>query len=156
MSITIVSLSDRPDLATTTGTWRWRAFFQNEAVTLEETIAGDIDCAASAQLIPTVLVLLENDQPAGMVTLCHDDLKEKPEHNPWLAGLYVAPDYRGKGYSRRLLREMERLAANAGIRRLSLFTANAVDLYRKAGWQIVDKVVKGGQAFAIMQKFVIG
>ncbi|WP_370676734.1 hypothetical protein [Pleomorphomonas sp. PLEO] len=97
MTLTIVSTKDRPDLALTTGTWRWEAFFSADDVPLADVLALDVDCARSRDLMPTVLVMIEDRRPVGMVALCLDDLEGRPELNPWLAGLYVAPGNRGKG-----------------------------------------------------------
>jgi GNAT superfamily N-acetyltransferase len=101
-----------------------------------------------------VLVLLEGAAPAGMVTLCLDDLSGRPELNPWLAGLYVDPAYRGKGYGRRLITELESLASKLQIERLSLYSSDAVGLYANAGWATVETFDRNGKEFHIMQKHI--
>lgn len=87
MTLSIVDTRDRPDLAPTTGTWRWEAFFCKGGVSLADTLVFEAECANSHDLMPTVLVMLEELQPIGMVALCLDDLDGRPELNPWLAGL---------------------------------------------------------------------
>ncbi|GEO87046.1 hypothetical protein GCM10007920_29560 [Ciceribacter naphthalenivorans] len=72
--------------------------------------------------------------------------------NPWLAGLYVDPAHRDRGYGLCLISELEALAHNAGIERLSLYTAEAVGLYAKAGWTTIETFQKKGKPFSIMQK----
>ncbi|SIQ10984.1 Acetyltransferase (GNAT) family protein [Rhizobium sp. RU20A] len=146
----IVSTAERPDLVATTARWRWAAFFQ-DVMSLEEMIAMEAE-AANDELLPTVLVLLEDEEPVGMVALCLDDLDGRPDVNPWLAGLYVADAHRGKGYARRLITALESLAARAGIKRLSLYTASAIELYRKAGWSGVESFSKDSDTYWIMQK----
>jgi GNAT superfamily N-acetyltransferase len=153
MATTLVNLSERPDLARITGSWRWEAFFSEED-TLADVLAREHACANSAAAIPAVLVLLEGIEPAGMVTLCLDDLSGRPELNPWLAGLYVDPSYRGKGYGRRLITELESLASKLQIKRLSLYSSNAVGLYANAGWVTVEIFDRDGKKFHIMQKHI--
>lgn len=152
MSLTVVSTSERPALARITGTWRWEAFYEGGATLLSEVLERDVAAAYCHDLMPTVLVLLEEDQPIGMVAICLDDLDGRPELNPWLAGLYVAPAHRGKGHALRLVAELETLARKSKIERLTLYTANAHRLYEKAGWMTTETFEKNGKEFQIMRK----
>lgn len=149
--LNIISTANRRDLVAITGTWRWKTFF-NEELTQEQALQLEEDCAKNGELMPTVLVLLNDVQPVGMIALCLDDLRGRPELNPWLAGLYVDPSYRGRGYAAHLIRELEAFALRAGITQLSLYTSEAVGLYRKRGWSEMETFMKGGQEYAIMQK----
>ena len=148
----IVTTTDRPDLAETTGLWRWEAFFRKDGMSLDEVMERERACAADPGLIPTVLVMTENGAPIGMVALCEDDLEGRPDLNPWLAGMYVAPDHRATGNARRLIAELEAFARASGIARLTLYTAVAVGLYQKCGWHPVETFDKDGEAYTIMQK----
>jgi GNAT superfamily N-acetyltransferase len=150
--ICIVSTSEHPELAETTGAWRWEAFFKHNGVSLEEVIRKERECADGSTLMPTVLVMLENDEPIGMVALCEDDLEGRPELNPWLAGLFVKPEHRGAGHALRLIAELEELARSNGIEQLSLYTAGAAGLYLRAGWGAIETFQKSGRTFTIMQK----
>lgn len=152
MTITIVTTAERPDLAHTTGTWRWEAFFSDGETSLAEVLELDAQCASSHDVMPTVLVMLEEQAPVGMVALCLDDLEGRPELNPWLAGLYVDPKHRGRGHSLTLIHQLEALARSAGIERLSLYSAEAVGLYSKAGWATVETFERDDKTFSIMQK----
>jgi GNAT superfamily N-acetyltransferase len=153
MTITIVSTSDRPDLIATTGVWRWEAFFV-ESMKLSEIVRLEGECASNGALVPTVLVLLDELRPVGMVALCLDDLEERPDLNPWLAGLYVDPAHRGKGYALRLIDELETLARSSGIERLSLYTSTAQGLYSSAGWTTTETFERTGEIFCIMRKYL--
>jgi DNA-binding MarR family transcriptional regulator/GNAT superfamily N-acetyltransferase len=59
-----------------------------------------------------------------------------------LKRMWVAPEARGLGLGRRLLLELERLAADHGVRTLRLETnrslVEAIALYRSSGWREVD------------------
>lgn len=152
MALSVVSTAERPDLAPVTGLWRWEAFFRDTETSLAEVLERDARCAAGAGLMPTVLVLLEQERPVGMIALRLDDLEGRPELNPWLAGLYVDPAHRGRGFARRLIEELEALARRAGIESLSLYTPNAAGLYAKAGWTAIERFERGGESFAVMRK----
>ena len=149
--ISVVSTVERPDLVAVTGRWRWEAFFKNEGP-LEDVLRLEEQYASNGELMPTVLVLLDGQQPAGMIALCLDDLEGRPDLNPWLAGVYVEPTYRGKGYALRMVSELEALAKAAGIDRLSLYTRTAEGLYQKAGWAITETVERKGKVYSVMRK----
>jgi len=152
MSLTLTTTKERPDLAKVTGAWRWEAFFRENGKDLCDVIDLDVQCAQATDLMPTVLVLLEEATPVGMVALCMDDLDGRPELNPWLAGLYVAPSYRGKGHAVRLIRELEALALQSGFARLYLYTASATGLYAKENWVPIETFHRSDREFSIMQK----
>lgn len=150
--LSFVTTSERPDLTAVTGPWRWNAFFSDGEMLFDDLMAREKAAAADHSLLPTVLVLFDSGKPIGMVALCDDDLDDRPDLNPWLAGLYVTPEHRGKGHARRLIAKLEAFAAQAAIRRLSLYSASAVNLYRSAGWATVETFNRDGAVFHIMQK----
>ena len=154
MILNIVTTGQRPELTSITGTWRWEAFFKDDGIGLADVLREEEAAAASADLFPTVLVLLDGERPVGMVTLCLDDLEGRPDLNPWLAGLYVAPEHRGKGHALRLIDGLETLVRNANIGRLSLYTASAMELYRQVGWTTIETFDQAGERFSIMQKHI--
>lgn len=150
MVLEIVTTAARPDLLPVTARWRWDAFFSetmplNEVEALEATSLTD-------QLMPTVLVLLENGVPIGMVAICEDDLDNRPDLNPWLAGLYVDPKHRGRGLAKMLIAELQNLALSHRIERLTLYTSTAEKLYASLGWNVVETFERDGSVFFIMQK----
>lgn len=147
----VVSTAERPELVTTSGTWRWKAFLADEA-SLEQVLQVEEDAARNGQLMPTVLLLLKDGQPVGMGTLCLDDLAGRPDLNPWLAGVYIDPPHRGKGFAPQIVRAVEDLARGAGIPQLFLYTSDARGLYQKAGWSHHEEFERNGKAYAIMQK----
>lgn len=150
----IVSTAERPDLATISGTWRWEAFLNDEA-SLAEVLSLDRNAATCGQPMPAVLVLLKDDQPLGMSTLCRDDLPGREDLNPWLAGVYVDPPHRGQGHAPLLVKAIEDRAREAGIERLYLYTSAAEGLYRKLGWSRLEAFERDGEAYVIMQKQLI-
>lgn len=154
MTISIVTTTQRPELAPITGKWRWEAFFRDDGISLADMLRQEEAAAASAELLPTVLVMLDDGRPVGMVTLCLNDLEGRPDLNPWLAGLYVEPNHRGKGCALYLIDALETLARDANIDRLSLYTASAVKLYQQAGWTTVETFDQASERFSIMQKSI--
>ena len=92
----MTTVRERPDLLPIVAEWTWREWWDAEGMTLEQTIAVYADCVAERGA-PQTFVLLEDDRPVGTATLAREDLDERPELTPWLAGVFVVPDRRGAG-----------------------------------------------------------
>ncbi len=103
--------------------------------------------------VPLTLIAVDDTMPVGSVSIKLDDLAERTDLNPWLASLYVLPDYRGRDIGRRLLRAGEAAALAAGVGRLYLFTHTAAGLYEKEGWTFMESIRKAdGTSEAIYHK----
>ncbi|MBB3770166.1 GNAT superfamily N-acetyltransferase [Angulomicrobium tetraedrale] len=152
MAYYIVSTHDHPELVPVTGHWRWQGFFEEQGVDLQEVLRYERVRASNRGGLPRTFVLLEDRQPLGMVTLAQDDLDIRPNLNPWLADLYVAEPFRGRGHGLRLVQGLEAEARETGIARLWLFTTNAAMLYAKAGWIAVETVAWRCGAITIMKR----
>lgn len=70
----------------------------------------------------------------GTACLVDEDLAPRPWLSPWLASVYVLPEWRGRGIASTLVRRVEQEARRAGIKRLYLFTPDQQALYRRLGW----------------------
>ena len=128
----IIAVSDRPDLAPLVARWLVQAF------------AGprNVEEVTALILAPPVgpeesFVLFDGDVPAGTASLARQDLGSRPDLTPWLAGVVVQPEFRGRGHAVRLVRHVEAFAARVGIATLWLYTATAEPLYAALGWQRV-------------------
>ncbi len=152
MIYSIVSTSERPDLAAVTATWRWEAFYRKYDHPLDEVIAEAQRTAGQALAMPRTLVLLADDEPVGTASLTAHDLDERPELTPWLAGVYVVPHARGRGDAGRLVAAVENEAAANGVRTLWLYTNTAERIYQRAGWRTTEIVQRKGKPYAVMRR----
>ena len=131
MSTRILAVSDQPELAAQVAAWLTTAF----------GYPGGLSAAALTERIlsprapPTEnFILLDGDTPAGTASLTREDLDSRPDLTPWLAGVYVPPDHRGRGHARALVRHVEAAARATGIGTLWLYTWTAAPLYAGLGW----------------------
>ena len=152
MRCEIVSTGVRPELAEMTGRWRWEAFFRKHGRSLESVLDGEREVAREDSALPRVLVLLVNGQPVGMATLAVQDLDDRPDLGPWLAGVYVVPESRGQRHATRLVQAIEGSARAAAFTQLWLYTRTAESLYRRCGWQIAERFQKDGGSYALMRR----
>ena len=114
MPTSIVSTSDRPDLVEVTARWRWEEWLRGKE-SFEDALKRAQRTSAMGLTIPRTLVLLIDDEPVGTASLTAHDLEERPDLTPWLAGVFVSPHARGRGYAARLVAAVEEEARRASI-----------------------------------------
>lgn len=148
----IVSTALRPDLAETTGRWRWAEFFGRNGVDRDTVLGLERAAARSEGPLPRVLVALRGDAPIGMATLASEDLDTRPDLTPWLAGVYVLPGHRRQGHARRLVAAVEDLARSGGFSTLWLYTRSAEPLYRACGWRAAETFARQGRRYVLMRR----
>lgn len=85
--------------------------------------------------LPQMLIAHINGHALGSARLVVSDMDTHPELTPWLASLYVPPDFRRQGIATRLIAEIENSAKQLGFESLYLFTEDRKNMYQKLGWQ---------------------
>jgi GNAT superfamily N-acetyltransferase len=81
-----------------------------------------------------------------------EEIDPKHDLTPWLAALYVAPDYRNRGIASALVRAIEQHAQDVGCQELYLYTVTAEPLYTKLGWTGRDRFESSGEQFVLMSR----
>ena len=152
MSHAIVSTADRLEFVSVTARWRYAAFFGDSGEPFEAVLARAQRTAALAQPMPRTLVLLVDGEPVGTASLTAHDLDERPDLTAWLAGVYVAPEARGRDYAGLLAAAVEQEAAAQGITTLWLYTNTAESIYARAGWKTAEVIQHNGRLFALMRR----
>ena len=142
--LTITRITDRPDLVPIVAHWLWHEFWQHDDYTLEQTRAV-IAASVARSGPPQTFVLLLDDQPIGTASLATEDLDERPDLTPWLASVFVVPEARGRGYAARLVAAVEAACHSARISTVWLYTNTAERLYTRAGWCVVETVLRYGK-----------
>jgi predicted N-acetyltransferase YhbS len=132
MALDIVALADRPELAPAVAGWLLDEFRHALSPSHETLVAKLL-----AQKAPeATFVLFDDDEPVGTAGLVMNDLPSRPDLTPWLAGVLVRPEFRGRGYSPPLVKHVEAAAA-ASAAVLWLYTWTADPLYARLGWERV-------------------
>ena len=103
--------------------------------------------------IPTTLVLHDATQGLiGSVSLVRDDLPGREDLNPWLASLYIMPQFRKRGYGSALVHEAVRLYRSFGYDRAFLFTEAARPYFARLGFVAIDSALANGRPVTIMER----
>jgi GNAT superfamily N-acetyltransferase len=147
----VVSTAERPDLAPVVASWLWEEFRRPRGQTLEETLAA-VHGAIAAARMPRTFVLLADGEPVGMASLAARDFEARPELTPWLAGVFVAPASRGRGFVAALIAAVEDECRENSIATLWLYTRRAERVYLRAGWRTVETVAHDGKTYALMRR----
>ncbi len=87
-----------------------------------------------------------------MASIFVQDMSTRPDLTPWLAGVFVAPDQRGKGIGSALVQAIEAKALELGISRLYLFTPDKQHFYARLGWSPLEWTDYRTERVLIMQK----
>lgn len=140
----IVPVADRPDLVPVVARWLWEAFWQYDGYAPEQTTVA-IGAAVARRGPPQTFVLLVDGEPVGTASLAARDLDERPDLTPWLAGVFVVPEARGRGHAPRLVATVEAACRNASIPTVWLYTNTAERLYARLGWRTVETVPRDGK-----------
>lgn len=87
---------------------------------------------------------------AGSASIVKSDLDTHPHLSPWLASVYVHPNYRCQGIATKLIEQCIDNARLSGAQTLYLFTPDQADFYRKRGWQHIESNSYHGESIDIM------
>lgn len=85
------------------------------------------------------LVLVNNNQLIGFISIFPNDYEEEKDLNTWYATMYVKKEYRNKGYSRILNDAIIKEAKNRNIKTLYLKT-DLKNYYEKFGAMFIKKL----------------
>lgn len=149
-AITCAFLADHPHLAGTLAGWahaEWGHLLPEDSL---EASVERFKQRAVRDHIPLSLIALEGGEPVGCVVLKPSEDITCVGLTPWLGALYARPDRRGHGIAGRLIQFALGVAKNLGLPRLYLSTVNAEALYRRHGWQVIDRFESAGEHVALM------
>jgi GNAT superfamily N-acetyltransferase len=149
-AIDVRPLGDVPHLLPVCTRWNYDEWGRDDGETLE-TISDAFACMVRDARGEHVLIAFVDGEPAGMALLIDNDLDSHAHLKPWVAGVYVAPAFRGKGVATALVAAAEECARRDGHAEAWLYT-DFPDLYARMGW-ITRKILTGERAgMALMAK----
>jgi len=148
-NIDVQLLESRRHLTEKCARWNHGEWGRSIGRSLADTVAGFQAILDSDR--ETALVAFVNGTPAGMVLLIDCDLESHAHLKPWLAGLFVHPDFRGKGAARALVAAVELMVGQRGDPSLYLYTA-IPDYYRSLGWSTHEVLARADMHFEVMAK----
>jgi GNAT superfamily N-acetyltransferase len=138
-----------PVLETVIG-WHWTEFGYEDPGGSASEWQADLLATLQRDRVPLAYVALDGETPVGSAELIEHDLDSRRDLSPWLAGVFVHPEFRGKGLGHRLVRMIEERAGSLGFSRIYCFTENAAKFYVGLGWRRYAKDLLQGRAVTIL------
>ncbi|GAB3827035.1 GNAT family N-acetyltransferase [Pontibacter rugosus] len=149
--ISIKHLRDVPQHFDTVADWIYHQWWEKPGNTVD-VVKQPLREHLHAKDFPAAFVAMDGNTPAGSVLLLADDgITELPDLTPWLAALYVAPQYRMQGVGKQLVQALEHHAQCIGYTQLYLVATDRVSFYLDLGWRIHTKL-GGNMGITIMRK----
>jgi GNAT superfamily N-acetyltransferase len=130
---------------------RHDAFFVGSDRSLEQD-RDELESFVRNQGYEIALVAEQGGRLAGTCLFVREEIDPLHDVSPWLAGLVVAPEFRGQGIGRLLVQAVEAHARTVGCERLHLYTSSAEGLYASLGWQVVERIGDGDELSVLMAK----
>ena len=130
--------------------WRYDAFLKSYGYSLLDSGAQLTKLAIQPDEYETALIAWVDGHLAGICLLVLHEFEPLHDVSPWLASLYVAPEYRKRGVARRLVAAIEDQARSHGVARLHLYTGDAQEFYVKCGWSLAEQGIADGEPYAFM------
>jgi predicted N-acetyltransferase YhbS len=145
-------LADRPAAAPVLAGWHHREWAELlPGWSLDQAVA-ELRSHTGRRQIPTTLVAVAGDQVLGSASLVVADLDGWERLSPWLASVYVLPQWRGRGIGGRLVTRAVEEARGLGVPVLYLWTAGQQGYYARLGWEFAAWAECHNRAVAVMRR----
>ena len=131
--------------------WRHDAFFKEDGFSLEYCLEQLTEFVAR-QDYEIALLAEVGGRPAGTCLFVRREIDPVHDLTPWLAGLYVAPEFRDRSIGRGLVAAIEGHARKVGCERLYLYTSGAEAYYARLGWRLSEHFPWDGEPFSLMYR----
>jgi len=143
-------LSDHPETVPTLAEWHHHQFQHLSPGSTVERCASSLRAQSGRRQIPTTLVALAEGRPLGSASLVAQDMAVRPELSPWLATVFVAPEFRRRGIGSSLVRRIIGEARALGAERIYLYTPDKERFYTDLGWNTLENVDYRDHHVAVM------
>jgi GNAT superfamily N-acetyltransferase len=137
----IVQLAERPEWLAIVAAWIYDEWWTDIDGASVGTLTGLLQAHLVPDRIPLTLVASLDRRPIGTATLLAHDVgtEQWPELSPWLAAVYVVPEYRSRGVGGALVNAAVDRATALGVPTLYLLTNSREGLYVRLGWQVMHR-----------------
>ncbi|MFI8417616.1 GNAT family N-acetyltransferase [Serratia sp. NPDC078593] len=138
MNPRIVQLSEYPHYADVCAAWAFGQWGCQRGGSLERT-RQRFALSSQPSTDHFTLLMIDGQRPLAMASLWPSDDRHRRDLSPWLAGVFVHPDYRRQGIAQRLEQAIVSLARQHAHPVLHLITDNSATLYAAWGWQVLER-----------------
>ena len=141
MSVGISDLRQRPEFRGAVADRIWRAWWKDRGTPLA-ALGAWVEESLSASRMPFALVAHQGDEFVGTTSVIASDLDERPQYSPWVAALWVEPDFRARGIGRVLVARAATEAFALGVDTIYLCARESLHgFYAGQGWRAIERGV---------------
>lgn len=97
--------------------------------------------------LPFGIAMFEDGNLVGFCTFKIKNLNKYPDIFPWLSDVMILPEYRGKGYGKKLIELGQTILKDKGYKKIYVWTDQAPDFYKKLGFKYKMQVEKNEGGF---------
>lgn len=148
----ITFLCDHPQWTPQLARWHFEAFGGQNPEWTRYALEAELHGHRLRLAIPTTVIALQGEELLGSASLIPEDLPEIQDLSPWLASVFVHPQWRGRGIGAALVEKICQIATQLGVPRLHLVTTDKEGWYLSLGWTSQEQRIVGGETFTVMYK----
>jgi GNAT superfamily N-acetyltransferase len=152
MTIGLKQLSECPQHVQTVGRWIYEQWWSKRCDSAELVFSW-LQTHSKRDTVPYSVIALVEGEPVGSCCVIENDCIHRPEYTPWVAAVYVRPDFRRRGIASMILEEAASIAARAGVNALFIdCLAVTASVYEKNGWAIYEREVGDKDSVVMLRK----
>ena len=151
----IVPLNNYVQLIPTVGEWLYNEWGMHSPGGSIERAKASLRELPDDSGLPYSLIALRGEVPIGVARIVRLDMYIRPMLSPWLASVYVHPEFRKSGIGTSLCRSIVNYAESKDFNQIFLFTPDRASFYSYQGWELYETTVYQEKEVTIM-KFIIG
>jgi GNAT superfamily N-acetyltransferase len=151
----ITYLADYPQYLPSVASWIFDEWGWEMPRSTLESIQADFSLHLNCDRIPLTLLALVERQPVGTASISLHDMDTRMDLSPWLAAVYVLPEFRGQGIGSQLVRAIEGVVTRLQLERLYLFTPDREAFYTHLGWSVLETMEYRHHSNVIMTKLLL-
>jgi GNAT superfamily N-acetyltransferase len=129
----------------------WSPAYDKVGMTLGDAVASYAQ-RVNIDALPLALVAIYQDMVIGTGSLKLQDLDVRPRLTPWMGGIFVVKEYRGRGVATELIHRLIKEARRLSVKRLYLWTPSTEVLYANLGWVRLERFDYCGHEISVMQR----
>jgi predicted N-acetyltransferase YhbS len=156
-ALRIEQLANRPEFLQVVAAWIYDEWWQYVEDTSLAKLTDLLRPHLVSDQIPFSLVASLHTLPVGTASLVAHDVgtEQWPQLSPWLAAVYVVPEYRRGGIGAALVNAVTAQAGAMGTVVLYLLTTEREDFYSRLGWEVFDRTELGTVMSRSLDRFAV-
>jgi GNAT superfamily N-acetyltransferase len=141
MPFIISNLRECPEFFPIVADRVWDFTWKLKGVSLEQVAAGLRDLISNDEF-PFAIVAHDGEHYVGSTLGIASDMDERPQYTPWVAALWVEPQYRGQNVGRSLVSFAAETCLKQCFQRVFLCARPELhDFYVRQGWLSIERDV---------------